>query len=469
MTADVAVIGGGISGLAAAFELTARGHRVVVLERQVRSGGNAISERIDGFLMEHGPSSVNATSRLTQEWSCRLGLDCERVDLGAGIRRRYLTAGGVLSGIATHPLGFLASNYLSLPARLRLLAEVVVPRGTAGAEETVAAFCTRRFGSEFADRVIDPLVGGMFAGTPARLSMAANFPRLVEMERRYGSITRGVVLSRLGGGRMPGRRLFSWRGGVAALPGALAARLGAIVRRGITARRIIARARGFRVDAGAAGAFDASTVVVATQPHVAAALLEGLDAEAAAAAGAIEAPPLAVVFLGYPRTRVSHPLDGLGYLTPARAERSLNGALFCSTMFPGRAPQGHVALAGYLGGDRAPDLARLPPAALVDIVRSEFADLLGARGEPVVASVRQWPRGLPQYRVGHDEVIGALAAAEDRWPGLFVTGNYFAGVSVAACLAEATRAATRAHGHLERSSHRVPSEGRVGATAVGGI
>jgi oxygen-dependent protoporphyrinogen oxidase len=175
------------------------------------------------------------------------------------------------------------------------------------------------------------------------------------------------------------------------------------------------------------------------------------------------------VFLGYPRARVGHPLDGLGYLTPTSEGRPLNGALFCSTMFPARAPQGHVALTGYLGGDRAPDLARLPPAALVDIVRSEFADLLGARGEPAVARVRQWPRGLPQYRVGHDEVIGALAAAEDRWPGLFVTGNYFAGVSVAACLAEATRAAMRAHGHLERSSQRVPSEGRVGATAVGGI
>ncbi|MFQ5765909.1 MAG: protoporphyrinogen oxidase, partial [Rhodospirillales bacterium] len=430
------------------------GRRVVVLERQVRAGGNAVSERIGGFLMEHGPSSLSASPEESLLWSRELGLEPRRLELGPGVRRRYLVGGGGLYGIPTHPFGFLTSGYLSVGARLRMMAEIAVPRGRPGSEETVAAFCRRRFGAEFVERVVDPLVAGMFAGTAATLSMPATFPRLLEMELRDGSITRAVLRSRLRRQRsrekMPGRRLFSWRDGVGALPGALAARLGPAVKTGIAVRRIAPFAGGFRVEAGAAGRFAASAVVVATQPHVAAALLESIDATAAEAAAAIDAPPLAVVFLGYRREQVAHALDGLGYLTPRREGRALSGALFCSTMFAGRAPEGHVALAGYLGGCRAPGLAGLPAGELVRLARAEFHDLLGVRGDPVVARVRQWPRGLPQYRVGHGRVVAALRGVEQSHPGLFVTGNYFTGPGVAACLAEAKEAAARADGHLRR-------------------
>ena len=292
MTVDVAVIGGGVSGLATAYELTRRGRRVVVLERQVRAGGNVVSERIDGFLMEHGPSSINASSEDSVPWSRQLGLDHERLELGPGVRRRYLVGGGILHGIPTHPLGFLTSGYLSLGARLRMMAEVAVPRGRPSSEETVAAFCRRRFGAEFVERVVDPLVAGMFAGTAATLSMAATFPRLLEMERRDGSISRAVIRSRLQRQRsreqMPGRRLFSWRDGVGALPGAFAARLGPAVKTGIAVRRIAPFAGGFPVEAGAAGTFEVSAVVVATQSHVATGLLESIDATAAEAAAAAQ-------------------------------------------------------------------------------------------------------------------------------------------------------------------------------------
>ncbi len=184
---------------------------------------------------------------------------------------------------------------------------------------------------------------------------------------------------------------------------------------------------------------------------MAAGLLEGLDAAAANAAGAIAAPPLAVVFLGYRRDQVDHPLDGLGYLTAPGEGRTLSGSQFCSTMFPGRAPAGHVALAGYMGGARAPELARLPIADLVAATRDEFADLLGARGEPVVAGVRQWARGLPQYTTGHPGRAAALRAAEQALPGLFLTGNYFSGPSIAACLEHASSAASCVDAHLSRA------------------
>jgi oxygen-dependent protoporphyrinogen oxidase len=198
----------------------------------------------------------------------------------------------------------------------------------------------------------------------------------------------------------------------------------------------------------------ARAVVVATQPHVGAGLLAGLDADAADAVAGIEAPPLAVVFLGYARRQVAHPLDGLGYLTPRREGRLLNGAQFCSTMFPGRAPAGHVAVAGYVGGARAPEAARLSADDLVDLARQELADLIGARGAPCVARVRHWPLGLPQYRTDHGARIARLRAAEARRPGLFVTGNYFAGPAIAACLGLAAETAAKADRFLAQTEER---------------
>ncbi|MFQ5974362.1 MAG: protoporphyrinogen oxidase, partial [Alphaproteobacteria bacterium] len=427
---------------------------VLVLERQVRAGGNAVSERFDGFLMEHGPSSVSAASSHVAALSRSLGLDRLRTTLGADVRYRYLVGAGGLCPIPTHPLGFLVSGYLSPAARLRVLAEPLVQARRSPDEETVDQFWRRRFGGEFADRVIDPLVGGLYAARAAETSMVATFPALVDMERRYGSVVAGVLRRVLAGRRMPARRLYSWADGIGTLPGALANRLGQAVRTGVAVRRVKPVPGGFRVEAGKAGALTARCVVIATQPHVGSAILEDLDCAAADAAAGIHAPPLAVVFLGYRREQVAHPLDGIGYLTAENERRSLLGALFCSTMFAGRAPEGHVALAAYVGGARSPALATLEQEELIALARMELRELVGAEGRPLVARVRQWPRGLPQYRLGHAKRVAALREAEDRLPGLFMTGNYIAGPSVATCAAQACETAARVHRHLAQDAYR---------------
>lgn len=453
MTVDVAVIGGGISGLAAACELQQRGYRVAVLERQVRVGGKAQSERIGSYLMEHGPTAVSAASAAASAWSRALGLDAQRLDLGPGVRQRYLLSNGRPVGIPPHAFAFLACRYLSVPGRLRMLAEVLPTWGKSRAEESVTEFFQRRFGREFLERVIEPLVGGMFAGDPDRMVMHAAYPALVGMERRHGSVIRGLIHSRLCGGRMPGRRLYSWREGVGALPRALALCLGPCLRTGVTVRMIRRRGQyGFRVETAGNGCVDASAVVVATPPHAAAGLLERVSPEAAEAAAVIEAPPLAVVFLGYRRDQIEHPLDGLGCLHPRTEGRVLSGVLFSSTMFEGRVPDGQVALTGYVGGARAPELARLPEDDLIPVVRSELSDLLGIAGPPLLARFRHWRYGLPQYNIGHDARIAALRAAEETLPGLFVTGNYVHGISVASCLEQATRTAERVGSFLAERS-----------------
>ena len=344
MTVDVAIIGGGVSGLATAYALKRQGRTVMVLERQSRPGGNAQSERLGGFLMEHGPSTINAASGAVAEFSNGLGLDGARCDLGEGVRQRYLVADGALSGISTGPMGFLTSGYLSLPGRLRMMAEFLLPHQLDGEEESVMAFCSRRFGKEFAEQVIDPMVAGIYAGKASELSVSAVFPKLVALEREFGSVSLGMFRRYQQGAKMPGSRLYSWRDGVGALPRALTFQLGEVIQTGVAVHRVRRAGNGFMIDAGRFGMVSAKAVVLATQPHVAARFLDGLDDTAAHAAGAIKAPPLAVVFLGYKRNQVGHPLDGLGFLTPHRENRLLNGAQFSSTMFTDRAPDGYVAV-----------------------------------------------------------------------------------------------------------------------------
>ncbi len=443
---DVIVIGAGITGLSAAHALSQAGLDVVVLERSARIGGKAVSERLGGFLMEHGPSTVNAAVEEAEEAARALGLAGSRIDLGAGVRRRYLLDRGRLSGISVHPLGFVLSSYLPLPARLSMLAEGFRPARRDGAEENVFDFTARRFGRGFAEKVMDPMIGGIFMGDSRALSVAAVFPKLVEMERAHGSVIRGVIRSRRGGD--PGRRLFSWPGGVATLPAALAAALRRAPRTGIAVRRIRRRAGGFRVQTSA-GELEARAVLISVQPHVAADLVAPLDPETAEAAAAIPAPPAAVVFLGYSRAAVAHPLDGLGYLA-TRGSGAISGVQFCSTMFEGRAPRGHVGIAAYVGGARNPDLARAPERVLREEVHRELSSVLGIAAPPVVARVRYWPLGLPQYLIGHAARREVLETAATRVEGLYLAGNYLRGVSVGNCIGSGRRAAAEIAGRLAR-------------------
>ncbi|MCC6867483.1 MAG: protoporphyrinogen oxidase [Burkholderiales bacterium] len=456
---DAAVIGGGISGLAAAHELRRWGYEVCVLERQQRAGGNAISERIDGFLMEHGPSSMSGADGAVAELTRVLGIDGQRCDLGANVRYRYLTRSDHLHRIRTQPFAFLLSNYLSWRARVRLAAEWLVPARSDTADESVAHFCRRRFGAEFAAAVVDPLLGGLRAARAEETSMSACFPALAAMERKHGSVIGALYANRAAGRTMPGRRLYSWRDGVANLPRALAASLDSLVRTGVAVRRIRPRGRGYSIDAGGGASILARAVILATQPHVAATLLQDIDTDTADAAAAIDAPPMAVVFLGYRRHQVEHPLDGLGYLTAEREGRAVSGTLFNSTMFPGRAPSGCIALTAYLGGARSPSLARLPERDLIALAREEFHELLGARGAPVVAKIRQWARSLPQYRLGHESKLAILQAAGARNPGVFITGNYFRGPSMTNCIEQARATALRAAAFLRDSTARGATSG----------
>ncbi len=450
MTYDVAIIGGGISGLTAAYDLHRNGRKVVVLERQQQVGGNAISERIDGFLMEHGPTTLNAMVPQALNLASKLGLSGQQLDLGKGIRQRYLRQGSKLHGISINPAGFLLSSYLSPLGRLSLLGEILRPCKTAPEDESVHAFASRRFGREFADKVMDPLAAGMFGGDSQCLSMHATFPTLVEMEQRHGSITRGVIKAKRGS--EPAKRLFSFRDGVGSLPHALSVKLGNAVQTGIAVKSFCHVGEGYKIDTHSRGSVLAKSVVLAVQPHVATQLLAPLDEQSANAASLIDAPPMSVIFLAYRRDQIAHPLDSLGFLSVKDSGGIITGAQFLSTMFDGRAPDGFVSIAAYVGGVRNRDAAGMASDNLIGQVHRELSLLMQIKGEPVLSRCRQWARSLPQYEMGHSDKVAVLKSLSDRHPGLYLTGNYLAGVSVANCIGQARAVAGDVENHLALSA-----------------
>lgn len=450
MNHDVIVIGAGISGLTTAHNLLSRGYNVQVLERQANIGGNATSARFNGFLMEHGPTTMNAAMPEAMAFIRSLGLDQALVNLGPDVIKRYLRDERGLHGISTHPLGFFLSGYLPLTGRLAMLAEILQPCKKDGKEESIHDFATRRFGRQFADKVIDPMTAGIFMGDSKALSINSAFPRLPEMEQKYGSITRGIIAARRGS--EPGRQLFSWPKGIGTLPKSIAASLKQNIHTNTAVIKISSTATGYKVHTANSSTLHARAVVLAVQPHVSAALLETMEPQTASALSNIQAPPIAVVFAGYHKSQVSHPLDGLGFLSTSIKNKIMSGAQFSSTMFTNRAPEDHVAISCYVGGARNPQAAVLPEQDLTNAVQKELSDLLGIKGSPVVSRTKYWSRGLPHYTLGHDTRKEIIETANQRLPGLFLTGNYLRGVSVASCIESANITAENVNSELHSTN-----------------
>jgi oxygen-dependent protoporphyrinogen oxidase len=413
------------------------------------------SERIGGFLMEYGANSIVTPAPSAETLVAKLALHPELLTRGPAARRRYLVRGGRMRGLPLQPCRFLLSDFFSLGGRLRMLMEPFV--AARHGDETVAGFVRRRFGGELHDYVVDPLVGGLFAGDPEQLSVGAVFPQLKQLEREAGSVIGGIIRSRFQHGARPAigdprrRALNSFREGLDTLPRAIGRQLGGRVFAGHRVEAVQRRTGGYRVKVrrgGDAQWITAPSVVVALPAHAAAAILCDLDQRIAHALADICHPPLAVVFLGYRAQSIAHPLDGVGVLTPAIEKRSVLGMLFSSTLFAGRAPPGHVALTAFIGGARQPQLAMLNSDELEQLAQGEVRQLLGGRAVPVIVRAHCWRNGLPQPGLDHAPRLARIAAIEGEHAGLFLTGNYFAGVSTAACIEQACATAQRVERHL---------------------
>ena len=431
---DALVVGGGISGLTAAFHLARGGRRVAVLEASERVGGSIETYADGAWRFEMGPNTVVENDESVGRLIRDCGLEGEKLTAAAAAKRRFLYKGGRLVPLPGGPGGFLGTPLFPFTAKLRLLREPWIGRPAGEVEESIAQFVRRRLGQAFLDYAVGPFVSGVYAGDPERLSVRWAVPKIFALERQHGSLIRGALAKRKG--PAPGGAMISFREGLEELPRKLAREIGD-VRTGVACEKVVRSESGFRVETSA-GPIAAERVVLAVPSDAAARLLDEATGGASRLFAEIPYAPVAVVSLGWRRDRVGHPLDGFGFLAPRKEGLRVLGCLFPSEIFPGRAPEGHVALAAFAGGRTDPELVDWDDERIVGTIVGELRGPLSLTGEPAFRLVRRWPRAIPQYELGHGRFVERAREIERALPGLCIGGNFLSGVSVPDCIRNAT-------------------------------
>jgi oxygen-dependent protoporphyrinogen oxidase len=455
MRKQVAIIGGGISGLTCAYRLEQKGVEVLLVEREGSVGGVMKSEVRDGFLIETGPNSFQNAPAIMQLIE-DVGLSDELLT-APGSAARYIYYNGRLREFPMSPPKLFSTSLLTLGGKVRIFLEPFA-RPPSGSEESIADFITRRFGRQVLEVFVDPFVSGVYAGDPARLSMQSTFPMLTDLEKQYGGVLKGFIKSQKKSSEPRLKRLLcSFKRGLGSLPQALAEHLG---------HSLMTDARLVRLDASGSNAarrftleiaqhdqtevVEAAAIVLATPAFVAAEMVNSVSEPLARVLASIEYPPLASVCLGYDQAAIPRPIDGFGFLIPRNQGLRSLGCLWSSGLFLGRAPEGKVCLTNFVGGATDPSMRELSDAELVQTVHRELEITLGVKANPHVIAVHRYPRAIPQYNLGHQSKRQQIREHLSQIPGLFLVGNYLRGVSVGDCVGEATKAADGIVQYLQR-------------------
>ena len=452
----IAIIGGGISGLSAAWTLHQRGIPYRLLEAGPSLGGVIRTEEKDGFILEGGPDSILAQKPEGVGLCRELGLGDRLIPTNPELKAVYILhrrkmhplPEGMMLAVPTRILPMVRSDLFSWPGKLRMGLDLVRPAGPQNGDESIATFLRRRFGQEAVERLGEPLLAGIHAGDPERLSILATFPRFRELEAKYGSLVRGM-LSAPRPKRKPGApapaAFYSLRGGLRELVDALVARLDpASIRTGAAVRSLTRNGDGFTIGLDGGETVSAPKVIVAAPGPKIAPALEVLLPEVSRTLAAVPFASSATVLLGYRRADVAHSLDGYGMVVPRGEGLRTTALSFVSTKFAHRAPEGHVLLRAFLGGVRDPGVLDLTDEEMVQAVERDMTPILGLKGRPSVTRVFRWPGGTPQLEVGHLERMRAVESAVAEVPGLHLTGAGIWSTGIPDSVADATRVAVAA-------------------------
>ncbi len=455
----IAIIGGGISGLAAAnrvreLDPTAE---VTLFEASGRVGGVLQTERRDGWLIERSADMFTTREPWALDLCRRIGIVDELIETDARYRRAFVVRRDKLVPV---PEGFtlmspakvwpiLKTPLLSPLGKLRLAGEYFTPRKMDEADESLKSFVTRRFGREAFDRLIQPLIGGIYTADPAKLSMQATLPQFVELEQRFGSVIRGVRSQGAGvrGQQASGARYGQFlapRDGMQRMVDAIVARL---PRESLRLNAVIERievSEGWKVFVrGNERPETFDELVLAAPGAVSSRLLASVDAELAAVIGRIPYAGCSVVVMGVRRDIIAHPLDGFGFVVPAIEKRKIIAGSMASVKFPGRAPEGKVLLRVFVGGALQPELAALPEEDIRQIVLEELLELIGLHGDPDFCEVVRWLGMMPQYHVGHLDVVKLIEQRAAAIPHFALAGNAYRGVGIPFCIKSGEDAAEK--------------------------
>ena len=462
---DVVVVGGGIAGLAATYELQLRGLDVRLIEASPRLGGVIRTERVDDWVIDAGPDALLAQKPAALALCRELGLDHRLISTRLP-RTAYVLRDGRLRPLVEgsflgFPIGLAAlarSSLFTWRGKLRMAWEVAVPRAH-GDDESIASFVRRRFGTEALDYLAEPLLAGIHAGDAERLSMQALFPRLVDAERQAGSVLRSLRALRVT--PSPRGAFVSLPGGVGELVDALSHAL----RRGtvrVSTRVTELRRAGLFTIQSREATLQARAVILSIPAYAAAELLRGFDTTLAALCDGVPYASTATVACGYRSDQIRHPLNGSGFVVPRVERNPLLAATWVTAKWPGRAPGGHALLRGFLGGGRDPHRLEGSDEELIRMTQNALADTLEIEGDPVVTRLFRFPRQSPQYEVGHLQRLASINQRLASVPGVFVAGSGFRAIGIPDCIADGRETAARAAAFVATTGTTTASWGRVG-------
>lgn len=437
------IAGAGVTGLSIAYELQKRNVPYVILDAGHEPGGVVHSFQKDDFELDAGPNSVGATPA-TMAFIQEIGLAQEVMEATAAGKNRFLVRDGRLHAISPNPVKILSSPYLSGAAKWRLFTERFRTAQPQAAEESVASFIQRRFNREICDYLFDPVLSGIYAGDPARLSVQEVLPFLPRWEKEYGSVTKGLFKNK---GVMGGRKIIAFKGGNSRLVKQLQSLLTEPVRLNSRITGVERAEQGYNVQYNANGQTEtirAARVVFTTPAYATAAILQGLDPAAAQVLNSIVYPRMGVLHLGFEREAVQNMPEGFGFLVPNAAGLHFLGAICNSEIFPSRAPHGKVLLTVFTGGAQQEHyFDEMSDEALQQKIVSELGTLLQLRQPPVMQHFSRWEKAIPQLNIGHRQVRTAMQAFEERFPGVYISGNYMSGVAIPAIIQHAGGLAER--------------------------
>lgn len=431
----IGIIGGGISGLVAAFLLKKRGFEVRLYDKSNRVGGNIQSVKLDGFAIEQGPNSLLKSPRLV-DLIRELKLESQILAANAVNKKRYVLRDGRLKSLPMSVIKMAAKDYFSQGAKLRLLKEPFI-RTKSPENESVAEFFERRLGREIVERAADPFIAGIYAGNPENLSIKSAFPRLYELEKEYGSLLLGSLRSKTEKAPQDFPRTFSFVNGIQTLTDTLAENLGDSVKLNTQVLEIKKNRNGKWLISTDSGENVFDVLIISTPAEPAANLVANLDGDLSQRLKNIYYPPVAMIYFGVKKETLTQKLDGFGFLLPSAEKRKILGTIWNSAVFENRAPVGYDLLTTFIGGARNPELFEKSDEELFEIAAEELGDILGLREKPIFAHIKRWRKAIPQYEIGYEKIENRIAGFERTNAGIYFCSNFYKGISVGDCVKNA--------------------------------
>jgi oxygen-dependent protoporphyrinogen oxidase len=456
----VVIIGAGIGGLSTALSLEegavlkGKELEIILLERKERIGGNILSEKVDGFLVEGGPDCFLSEKPWAMELAKKLGLGEKLLPTNQISKTTFVLSGGklhelpegVILMIPTRIMPFLRSSLISFFGKIRMGLEIFIPKKKGDADESLGDFVTRRLGKEALDKIAEPLIAGIHGGNPSSMSVRASFPKFVQMEEQYGSLIRGMIAKmgkmksaqKSAGGKAKGPRMtmfMTLKDGLFELVDKLTARLEmTTIKTGVSVSAIGSKDGGYEVIIEGGETISCDAVVVATPAYAAAGILGGIDKELSELLSTIPYVSTATVSLGFKKSDIKTGLNGFGFVIPKKENKRIMAASFVSVKFAHRAPDDSVLIRCFVGGAKNEDLVFLSDEKIAEIVAEDLKEIIGIEAEPIFRRIFRWHKAMPQYVIGHEERVASLEERVDKYPGLYLAGSAYHGVGISDCI-----------------------------------